>query len=469
MKLSRRHFLLGSGCALVGLSNPARALNQDGPPSSVDPALARHVLNRVAYGARPGDVALVCAQGIDEYLEDQLHPERLDDRACARRVRRLETLRCPTGELFEYKEDVLWKELATGKLLRAVYSEQQLFEVMVDFWTDHFNIDSSKGDCPWLKTADDRDVIRQHALGTFPELLRASALGPAMLWYLDGRMNLRRTPDEAPNENYARELLELHTLGVHGGYAQQDVMEVARCLTGWTVRTDTWFGKGRVEFNPDLHDNDAKRVLGQEISAGKGAGDVDAVLDIVTRHPATARYLAEKLCHRFLGEHVPEDDVLRAAEAFTRSGGDLREVLRAVFRSETFRRPNPTKFKRPFRFVVSALRAADARVDEADGLLDYLARMGHSPFQFPTPDGYPEEAAPWTGSLLWRWHFVEALTHNQLPGVNVDWAALADRAGGGVALSTSILGRPPVAAELKLVQSGRVPGRILSAPAWQGA
>jgi len=469
MSVSRRRFLIGSGCALALLARPARGLSPAPHAASEDVRLARHVLNRVAYGPRPGEVARVCASGVDTYLETQLNPENIDDSACARHIRRLETLRCPAGELFEYKEALLWKELATAKLLRARHSERQLFEVMADFWTDHFNIDISKGDCAWLKTADDREVIRRHALGSFPELLRASAMGPAMLWYLDGRMNRRRNPEEAPNENYARELLELHTLGVHGGYTQGDVMEVARCFTGWTVRTDTWLGKGRVEFDPALHDDGPKRVLGEEIGAGKGRGDVHAVLEIVAAHPSTARHLGQKLCHRFVGEAAGEDDIRAVAAAFTASGGDIKATLRQLFQRESFRTPDPAKFKRPFRFMLAALRASEATVAEPDALLDYLARMGHSPFQYPTPDGYPEEAAPWTGSLLWRWHFTEALAHNRLPGVKADWQGLAERAGGGGELAADILGRPPTPGELKLIQAGRVPGRIFAAPAWQGA
>ncbi len=470
MKISRRHFLASSGLALATLGGSARAAT---PPrwEATPPPLAeiRHVLDRVAYGPRPGEMARVASMGIDAYLEAQLAPQELNDHACNQRIRRLETLRCPTGELFEYKEELLWKELATGKLLRATYSERQLFEVMVDFWTDHFNIDSSKGDCPWLKTADDRDVIRAHALGTFPELLRASALGPAMLWYLDGRVNRRGNPEEAPNENYARELLELHTLGVEGGYKQKDVMEVARCLTGWTVRTDTWFGKGRVEFIPHLHDDGAKRVLGVEIPAGKGARDVDAVLDVVANHPATGHYLATKLCRRFIGESVSPETVDAVSNAFLSSGGDIAATLRAIFQSAAFRTPGPTKFKRPFRFLVTSLRACEAYIAQPDALLDYLARMGHSPFQFPTPDGYPDEPSPWMGSLLWRWHFVHALAHDRLPGVTTDWNGLSERAGGGLALAEAFLGRKPSPAEVRLVQGGATPGLMLAAPAWQGA
>lgn len=467
MSLSRRKFLTAAGyCGLAwGLGVPARAVAM---PSTDDAALARHVLNRCTFGARPGDLEKVLDMGVEAWVGSQLRPEELDDGPCHQRVRRLETLQCPVGELFEYKEDFLWKELATGKLLSAVYSERQLYEVMVDFWTDHFNIDISKGDCPWLKTADDREVIRKHALGTFPALLRASALGPAMLWYLDGRTNRRRTPGESPNENYARELLELHTLGVRGGYSQQDVMEAARCLTGWTVRTDTWFGKGKVEFIPHRHDDGAKVILGEAVPAGLGEGDVERLLEIVMSRPATAQHLARKLCNRFIGVEAPEETVTDVAQALVQSRGDIPTALVALFRSQPFQNPTAPKFKRPFNFLVSALRATAADVHQPDALLDYLARMGHSPFQYPTPDGYPEEAEPWYGSMLWRWHFVYALSRNEVPGVTVDWKGLQRDAGGEDALIARLLGSNPEQDELHLARNGGAPGLVLASPAFQG-
>ena len=243
-----------------------------------------HVVSRVSFGPRPGDHAAVrslaptAERAVERYLDEQLSPDTIDDAAANARLMRHEEIAASTGELYEYKDAVLLASLTSAALLRARYSERQLHEVMVDFWTDHFNIDSSKGDCRWLKAADDRDVIRRHALGTFPEMLRASAMSPAMLWYLDGRVNRYGTPGDRPNENYARELLELHTLGVHGGYTQQDVMEVARALSGWTVRSkrEVVFGLGKVEFHPEWHDDGEKRVLGRVIPAGLGRRDLDA-------------------------------------------------------------------------------------------------------------------------------------------------------------------------------------------------
>ncbi|MBI2432047.1 MAG: DUF1800 domain-containing protein [Candidatus Hydrogenedentes bacterium] len=462
MNLTRRGFLqyagsagvlAASGCdVLRGQAWLAGKRNSGGPwlapqGDSVDDI--SHVLSRLTYGTRPGDYARVKALGVEAFIEEQLAPEIIVDHYCEYAVRRLETLHCPAVELFEYKDTFLLGEISRATLLRAVYSERQLYEVMVGFWTDHFNIAWNKGDCKWLKAADDRDVIRRHALGTFPELLRASALSPAMLWYLDGRVNRRRRPDEKPNENYARELMELHTLGVDGGYSQHDVMEVARCLTGWTVRSEQVFGKGRVEFHPELHDDGPKEVLGEKIPGGRGEKDLDEVLRIVTTHPSTANYLARRLCRHFIHDVPPDDAVAEVAAAYTHSAGDIPAMLRVLFHTDAFRTARGTKFKRPFHFLASVLRGTQAETDVGEPLLDYLLRMGHAPFQYPTPDGYPDEAAPWMGSLLWRWHFVTALSQDRLPGVRVLWRQLKDQFGGDTQLIAHLLGRLPTAAEQK--------------------
>lgn len=424
-------------------------------------------LNRFGFGPAPGDVARVREAGADAWFEEQLHPEQLADDACEERLRRLTTLTLPAGELFEYKPLVLRRELTYATLLRAVYSRRQLYEVMVEFWRDHFNIDMSKGGCRWLKVADERDVIRRHALGNFRALLGASALSPAMLWYLDGRVNRVRQPGELPNENYARELLELHTLGVHGGYTQRDVMEVARCFSGWTVRGNVWFGRGEVEFRPRAHDDGAKEVLGRRIPAGLGAGDVDAVLDIVAAHPATARHIAEKLCRRFVADDPPADAVDAVAQRFAASGGDLRETLRALWSTGAFRTA-PPKFKRPFRFVASALRATAAHVSHGGTLGPYLMRMGHLPFSYPTPEGYPDERGPWASGLYWRWHFAGTLAADAMPGVHADWEALAASCGGVDGLAAHLVGRAPNDDERQLASSSELgPGALMAAPAFQ--
>jgi uncharacterized protein (DUF1800 family) len=307
-------------------------------------------------------------------------------------------------------------------------------------------------------------------LGNFRDLLRASAVSPAMLWYLDGRVNRRARPEDKPNENYARELLELHTLGVHGGYTQQDVMEVARCLTGWTVRDRKKFFKGRVEFQARQHDDGPKRVLGVEIPAGLGPRDLDRVLEIVVAHPGTARHLAEKLCRRFIADEPPAGAVAATAAAFAASGGGIAPTLRALFATPEFRAPDIRggKFKRPFHFVVSALRVANAETDASKQLVEHLLRLGHAPFRHSTPDGYPESATHWQNGLLWRWNFATALTENRIKGTRIAPDRLRARLGGDEALMATVLGRRPGGAERAAYQeSGSGLALLLASPAFQ--
>ena len=287
------------------------------PPASTQIDPVAHALNRWTFGAGPGDYARVAAMGTDAFLAEQLAPEKIDDGLCDRAIARFaECWWEPVGEAYDETDEALPPVLRRVAVLRPVYSQRQLFEVMCEFWSDHFNIDPGKGDCRYNKISDDREVVRTHALGNFRDLLHASALSPAMLWYLDGRANVKRTPEEKPNENYARELMELHTLGVHGGYTQTDVMEVARCLTGWTIlakKDDGFAGKlfsmprdrAKVVFRKEAHDDGAKQVLGQEIPAGLGEGDLDRVIGIVAGHPSTAQFIATKLCVRFISDEPP--------------------------------------------------------------------------------------------------------------------------------------------------------------------
>ena len=427
-----------------------------------------HVLNRLTFGPRPGDHARVTGMGVPAFIAEQLAPERIADPDSDRLVRRLEALDDPAGEMFEYKDRFLGEQLTRGAVLRAVASRRQLYEVMVEFWTDHFNIDPSKGDCKWLKAADDREVIRPHAMGRFADMLRASALSPAMLWYLDGRVNRRHDPADRPNENYGRELLELHTLGVRGGYTQADVMEVARCLTGWTVRDKKRFKKGAVEFNAKDHDDGAKIVLGVHIPAGLGRADLDRVLEIVTQHPATAQHLATKLCQRFIADEPPAKAIAATAAAFTASGGNVRPTLQALFATPEFAAAAGAKLKRPFHWVVSALRATNAETDGGKPIIDALVRMGHAPFRYPTPDGYPGTAHSWTGTLLWRWNFAADLARNQVKGCRIDQRKLEDAVGGEEGVMATFLGRQPTGAEREgYRKSGAGLALLLASPGFQ--
>lgn len=504
MKLDRRQFLCaGAGAAVAAAAGcdvpkPLRSVlpfqtqrpRAKGPfraplSDSIDPV--SHVLNRVTFGARPGDYERVTKlratpdEAARAFLEEQLDPHRIEDDYAGHAVRTFETLGEPVGELFEYRERILLDELQRATLTRAIHSERQLWEVMVQFWSDHFNIDPSKGDCGWLKTADDRDVIRAHALGRFSEMVRASALSPAMLCYLDGRENRKARPEDRPNENYARELLELHTLGVHGGYTQQDVMEVARALTGWTVRGpgSKGFGLGRVEFHPHLHDKDGKVILGKTIDAWpaslkkeeqfrRGEWELERVLEILLSHPATARYIAQKLCRRFIADEPPAPAVESVAAAFTASGSDIRETLRALFATPEFWAARGAKLKRPFHYIVSALRATDAETEAPRQLVQILLRMGHAPFTYPTPDGFPEEASPWLGTMLWRWNFATELCQNHVAKTKVNLDTLREAFGGDDGVMAHLLGRKPTPAEsASYHESGEGVALLLASPGFQ--
>lgn len=410
-----------AGCERL-ISQVARDLGQS-IPESVAAATGRdidagfHLLSRAAYGPWPGDLERLHSIGETAWIDEQLDPTSIDDTACDVRARRFESVHCDPALGYEFKKPVLREELSRHTLLRAIYSRRQLFEVMVGFWSDHLNIFLEKGDCIYLKATDDREVIRRHALGRFGDLILASATSPAMLVYLDGKENRKSAPDDVPNENYARELLELHTLGVDGGYSQRDVAEVARCLTGWTLKTK--WAKGTVAFDPTRHDDGEKHVLGHTIPAGGGAADLARVVEIACAHPSTANHIAAKLARRFVADDPPPSLVARVANEFTQSDGRIASAVRAILTSEEFRAARGVKVKRPFDFVVSSLRAVGADTHAHAALVEYLNRMGQGLFQLPTPDGYADEAEAWLGSLLWRWNFAVALASQQIPDVVV--------------------------------------------------
>ncbi len=485
--LGRRAFLAGTassalalgGCdrILSGLASLAgeRLPDHVDPPDTVDVDPIHHLLGRAGFGPWPGQVEEVRRAGKTAYVDAQLEPDQIDDRAADLRTDVIDTVRLPPSLLFEFPPEQVELELRRHTLLRAIYSKRQLFEVMVELWTDHFNIAIGKSSCRHLKTDDDRSVVRAHALGRFRDLLGASALSPAMLVYLDGRDNKRRSAADQPNENYARELMELHTLGVHGGYTQADVMEAARCLTGFVVR-ETW-APGLVEFDPARHDDGEKTVLGQRIAAGGGRADVERLLDIVADHPSTARFVSGKLCQSFVADDPPASIVKHATEVFTSSRGDLKKVVRAILLSEELEAARGEKVKRPFRFVVSALRAVGADTHAKGDLLEHLGRMGQALFSYPTPDGYPTRGDAWLATLLWRWSFALALAEGRVDGVGVDGPALLHALGGErptARLAAHLFGRRATEAELASVdryQGPRADERhlalLLSTPAFQ--
>jgi uncharacterized protein (DUF1800 family) len=319
-------------------------------------------------------------------------------------------------EVVEPRPQAIHEQLVAAKILRATYAKRQLEEIMVDFWFNHFNVYWGKEECRWLVPSFERDAIRPYALGTFRELLGAVAHHPAMLYYLDNYVSTAARPGKKGglNENYARELLELHTLGVEGGYTQQDVIAVARIFTGWTV------DKAKVEpaylFRRGQHDDDDKLVLGVTISGeGHTPDEGERVLDLLACHPATAHFIALKLCRRFIADVPPPEAVAVVATAFMDSGGDLRVTLRALFGTAAFTGPDfrRAKIKTPIEFLVSALRALDADAGPPRAYLDILRRMGDLPYSCEPPTGYPDVAAPWmnAGALLARMRLADRLTN----------------------------------------------------------
>jgi len=527
------------------------------PPPSWTTPLSKdekvlQLLNRITFGPRPGDVERVERMGIKKFLDQQLHPERINDSEVEAKVAALSTLSMSTEELAEdFQEmraerraqmgnlagqkpelvgqkpeqasflDVLKStrqnsnamerqsagseamtmtpasttvptasaakpelplprrvivEMAQEEILRAVYSDRQLQEVMVQFWMNHFNIFVPKGADRWLTTSFERDTIRPHAVGKFEDLLEATAKSPAMLFYLDNWMSatpnpafqnrpapprpLARTPygvwrpfglppgqatraargnpmtrpvnpnakraTRGLNENYARELMELHTLGVNGGYTQQDVIEVARCLTGWTI--DRPGQGGGFIFRPGMHDYGEKVVLGHTIPAGRGMEDGLEVLHQLAHQPATAHFIALKLCRRFVADDPPPGLVDRAAKTFLAKDGDLRAVLKTILTSREFysEAAYRAKVKSPMELVASTIRALGATTDAGVPLVQLVAQMGQPMFQYQAPTGFPDRASTWINSsaLLMRMNFAMALAGNRIVGTRVDFSSL---------------------------------------------
>ena len=324
-------------------------------------------------------------------------------------------------------------ELQRAALLRAVYSERQLYELMVGFWENHFSIFANKDDDRYLLTSYDRDTIRPFAMGRFRDLLGATAHSPAMLFYLDNWRSSVARPypardgkpagvDGGLNENYARELMELHTLGVDGGYTQKDVKEVARCFSGWTIQKPN--EEGLFLYRPGLHDNGEKIVLGHKIPAGGGLADGERVLDILARQPATAHFIATKLARRFISDDPPASVIDRAAAVFMKTDGSIRETLRTIVTSpEFFSAPTyRAKMRSPFEYVAAAMRALNADTDGDRPVLDAIGRMGQPVFGRITPDGYADRSDQWlsSGAMIARFNFASALATNKIKGTTID-------------------------------------------------
>src|SRR5213083_3057860 len=428
---------------------------------------ALHALNRLAYGPRPGEVDRVAAAGVMRWVDRQLSPRKSDDGPLAARERRFKILDYDAGELarvyvdaqrerreqkraaatdsmtekpeqagpFEQRGRRLGAEFQELAVIRAVLSERQLYEVMVDFWANHFNVFFAKGADRFLMPSYIEETIRPRALGKFSDLLIATARSPAMLFYLDnwesvapgsqpphqtrnGELGTRNTLFRLPrsafrvvsanrmpkgiNENYAREVLELHTLGVDGGYTQQDVIAVARIFTGWSIAPPP--RGGGFEFHDWAHDRGAKTVLGVDFPAGHGEDEALRLLAFLANSPATMHHVSRQLCARFVADDPPDGCVDAAAAAWQRTGGDIREVLRAIVRSPDFWAPQNVraKVKTPLEFVVSAVRAVGADPDSTARLAQVVARLGEPMYLHVAPDGYAERQEDWlnSGALL---------------------------------------------------------------------
>lgn len=370
----------------------------------------------MTYGATYQDRAMMAALGRDAYVEWQLAYESIDVASLEAELRaRYPWLSMSAAQMVANGVEEVDLGHAEVTITRAIRSPRQLYERVVEMWNDHFNITSSGLTMAWTRAVDDRDVIRAHAMGRFRDLLGASARSPAMILYLDNAKNVA----SAPNENYAREVMELHTTGV-GPYSEQDVREVARCFTGWTVHDSNEGDMALTfKFDPGAHDDGAKVVLGQVIPAGGGISDGEAVLDILAAHPSTARHVCRRIARHFVSPTPSPGLIDRLAGVFNATGGDIREVVREALskRSQVYARP---KFKRPFHFAVGVARALEASMAHSGQLRLRLAQAGHMPLKWETPDGYPDRTSYWSGALLWRWRFAASLMYNEMTGVEVD-------------------------------------------------
>lgn len=459
----------------------------DPPPSATALADARHVLNRFAFGPRPGEVERVARSGVQRWLDEQLAgpPESplleaslLPHRAAfappaelvdewlgdgwEAETHSLRQLRAEARP--QYRQHL--QRLATAELTRDILSQRQLEAVMTDFWANHFNVFASKGFVRLFEGDYLERAIRPHALGKFSELLLATARHPAMLLYLDNAES-RREPAGARqrkrrrglNENYARELLELHTLGVDGGYTQADVQDVARILTGWSVVRLEEGGFDFV-FRRGAHDRGAKLVLGETFPAGQNEAEGLRLLELLARHPATARHLARQLCARFVADEPAASCVDAAAAAYTASDGDIREVLRAITKDASFWAPaaRGSKLKTPVELLASAARSLAARPDGSLGLSRTLSALGEPLLQEQVPTGYPDSEPEWAsgGGMLARMSFASELGAGNVRGLDVPWDETFPPDGNLSELVTrfgaSLLGLAPDSRTLSVVR-----------------
>lgn len=398
---------------------------------------ALHALNRLGFGPRPGDVEALLDRGIESYIDAQLEPK--PDAALESRLAPFNnTLKLTTTQVLVTYADsgnqtasiqAYLDNLYNAKLIRSVYTTNQLEEALADFWFNHFNVNINDNFVRYSIQSYERDAIRPNALGKFETLLKATAEHPAMLYYLDNYLSQAgRTVNgvlvSGLNENYGREILELHTVGVDAGYTQADVYDAARAFTGWGI--DNLGRGGNFLYTPARHDTGSKSIFGLQLAAGGGKDDGDRLIRYLATHPSTARFISTKLARRFVADQPPASLVDRMSEAWLSSGGDIREVMRAMIGSSEFWAEafSPTgKPKTPFEYVVSSIRAIGGEVASATrGVVAYLSQMGEPLYQCIPPTGYTDRGDEWLNpsSQLYRMNFALDLAQGLINGVTVN-------------------------------------------------
>jgi hypothetical protein len=463
---SRRDFLKlfakGLGYSALAGSLPGCGGGSGGsvPPTIAQipaPSAEYTVLKRTSFGVHRDELDMIQRIGINTYLEQQLDYLNINDGNLENSIQNLFPLVFQSSSQlyagFPDNISAIYQDMIAATQYRQIFSKRQLYEIMVEFWSDHFNIHLLNGLGPTLKPTDDLQVIRANALGNFSNLLHASASSPSMLFYLDNFFNQAA----APNENYARELMELHTLGVNGGYTETDVKEVARCFTGWSIRfpNDPGGNYGEFVYIPAIHDDGAKVVLGNSIAAGGGQTDGTQVLDILANHPSTAQFIATRLCRRFISDQPEQLTIDSVAAAFTNSNGEITDTLRALFASNEFQNTADLKLSRPSEYLAATLRslAPNTPYPTDNGALFSAAQsiLGQLPFNWPTPDGYPDIQSYWgsTGGLLNRWRLSFLSFAGLIPGLDafqIDYDSMLNGANTLAtivdALTSAILMRP---------------------------
>jgi uncharacterized protein (DUF1800 family) len=418
-----RRALFGLGGLVATPAAAAAQLRTPAPPApTVFQDQQLKVLRRLTYGPTPEDISQLYMYGFDNFLNAQLDPTNIDDSACDARLVPMTTLLLSPFDTVGADYTLTTNQIQEQAIARSIYSRRQLFERVVEFWSDHFT--TNLNIVGVYKSIEVREVYRKHAFTKFRDLLYASFTSPAMLIYLNGAQNTRT----APNQNYAREIMELHTLGVNGGYTQQDVIEVARCLTGWQYASSSSDPRrGTAFYNSTRHDNNQKIVLGNVIAAGGGQADGDRVIDILVNHPSTHSFVAWKLLRHFISDQPSTTLVASVAETFRQSGGDIKAVLRAILTPENIQSAPPI-FKRPFHLVVSAVRALGINVTSYSSLRGtQLPGMGQGMYAWATPDGFPTEYAYWGTLPLARWNYLFNLANNSVSGATFSVATF--RAG----------------------------------------